>query len=477
MMFATIARRKSKRQLLVVAILLFAGLLWGAALLRQTQQARVADENRRQLRELVTQMGLEPLPAPPRQDAALVALGEALFFEKALSGNRDLSCATCHHPELALGDALPLSIGPGGSGLGPSRQVDPARPRAPRNAISLFNSGADDRQSYFWDGRVQALPGGGFSTPAGEYLPPGLDSALAAQAMFPVVMRHEMRGGWYDVAGYSVAPGTSPDDPQYDEARGGWRDVDVLGNPNELAPFGNDARDMPAIWQALMARLLADAGYRRLFTSAYPGLSPDALGFQHAANALAAYQRATFAVVDTPWDRYLAGDDGALTDGAVAGALLFYGGAGCSACHSGPLLSDHDYHNIGAPQFGPGTDEDAPLDYGRWQITGHEADRFAFRTPPLRNVAHSGPWLHNGAYDTLEAVIKQHLAPQAALRAYSGTHLPQALRATLQNEPVTLEAILLTLDPQVSKPRELSRAQLGQLVAFLQALGEGADDG
>jgi len=209
-----------------------------------------------------------------------------------------------------------------------------------------------------------------------------------------------------------------------------------------------------------------------LFAAAYPKTAAESLGFEHAANALAAYETEAFTAVDTPWDRYLAGDEVALSPEAVAGALLFFGEAGCGNCHGGALLSDGRYHNIGAPQLGPGTDEDAPLDYGRWQVTGEESDRFAFRTPQLRQVALTGPWLHNGAYDSLEDVVRQHLDAEAALRAYDGAHLPEALRAMLQNEPVTLAAILQTLDPLLREHRALSDREVKEIVAFLRALGD-----
>ncbi|MFW6098201.1 MAG: cytochrome-c peroxidase [Chloroflexota bacterium] len=453
----------------VAAVLLILAVV-SVALVWRNQSSSTA--RRQQLREVVQQLELQPVQPPPPQDPALVALGEALFFETELSGNRDVSCATCHHPELALGDGLPLSIGTGGSGIGPAREADPERPRVPRNTIALFNSGLPDWDTFFWDGRVQAMAEGGYATPAGEHLPEGLESALAAQAMFPVTFRDEMRGGWYDTDAYIVQPGTEVGRTDSDAA-GGWHDVDVFGEPNELASIANGAQYMPQIWRGLMARLLALPQYRELFAAAYPDAAQREPTFVHAANALAAYQSEAFTAVETPWDRFLAGNDEALPDDAIAGALLFYGKAGCASCHSGPLLSDQKYHNIGAPQFGPGTDDDAPLDFGRWRVTGEEAERFAFRTPPLRHVAATGPWLHNGAYDSLENVIRHHLDPEEALRAYDGAHLSPALKATVQNEPVTIEAVLRTLDPALGDERRLNSQQVGQIVSFLEALGDG----
>ena len=122
----------------------------------------------------------------------------------------------------------------------------------------------------------------------------------------------------------------------------------------------------------------------------------------HAANAIAAYEIATFTFLDAPWDHYVAGEHTALSDEAKQGALLFYGKANCGKCHSGNLFTDQAHHNICAPQLGPGKGDEAPLDLGRARETGEAADRFAFRTPPLRNVAVTGPWMHDGVYTTAE---------------------------------------------------------------------------
>lgn len=447
----------------VVLLLALAYAVWQGV--TQQRQAR----QRAALATLTQALGLEPLSPPPPQDEAMVALGEALFFETALSGNRDVSCATCHDATLGLGDGLPLSIGTGGHGVGAVRVAGAGRPPVGRNAPGLFNPGGALQQSLFWDGRVEVVDGE-YRSPAGDFLPHGLDNLLAVQAMFPVTFRDEMRGGWYRVAGYSVEPGVAP---AGEGEPGAWHDIDVYGNMNELAAIGNEPSDLPAIWKALMARLLAMPSYEALFAAAYPDVPPEALGFEHAANGLAAFQTATFAAVDTPWDRFLAGDHGALPPQAVDGALLFFGEADCSACHSGPLLSDGQYHNIGAPQLGPGTDPYAPLDYGRWRVTGVAEDRFAFRTPPLRHVAATGPWLHNGAYDSLADVVRHHLNAEQALRRYDGAHLPPVLRDSLQNEDVTLATILQTLDPALQEPQALSGQEMRQIVAFLESLGNG----
>jgi cytochrome c peroxidase len=455
--------------IIAAALLAVVGFFWQRLGVAQTA---VLDE---ELQTIISQQGLTPLAPPTSSDPALVALGQALFFDKELSGNRDTSCATCHQPQLATGDQLLLSIGTGGSGLGAERQLGPNRDFVPRHTTELFNRGLPAWETMFWEGRVAGNTAVGFDTPAGEFLPAGLHNVLAAQAMFPVTIRTEMRGGWYNVAGYAIEPGTVLDEASAyaNNLPTGWEDTDVFGQPNELAAIPNDGRYFPQIWALLMDRLLAIPAYQLLFQQAYPDMPTAELGFQHAANAIAAFEAQAFSFTNSPWDRYLAGDQKALSDEAKQGALLFYGQAQCAVCHSGALFTDQQYHNIAVPQFGPGRDDFAPLDYGRYAITQNPADKYAFRTPPLHNVALTAPYLHNGAYDSLEAVINHHLQPEEALRAFDGRTLPPELHDTLQNYPVTLDNILTTLSPQLPQT-ELNHQEITQLIAFLQSLTDPA---
>ncbi len=397
-----------------------------------------------ELELVIAEAGLEPINLGPPQDPAKVALGEALFFDKELSGNRDISCATCHHPLLHSADGLPLSIGTLGRGLGTTRVADAATTLIPRNAPELFNRGAPEWETMFWDGRV-ARESDYFGSPAADLLPDGLENALAVQAMFPVTSRDEMRGQ----LGYLHSPGA------------------VDASANELALIPDENHD--EIWAALMDRLQAISAYDHLFEAAYPGLQKEDWGFQHAANALAAYEIDAFSFADSPWDRYLAGETAALAEQAKAGALLFYGEAGCASCHSGSLLTDQQFHNIGVPQLGPGKDETG-LDAGRFLVTNDPQDRFAFRTPPLRNVALTGPWLHNGAFDSLEETVRHHLNCIESMTGYTGEHLPAMVLATVRNDQSLRSAMLPTLDPLVAEERRLSEEEMGELMAFLYAL-------
>jgi cytochrome c peroxidase len=398
------------------------------------------------LRAAIRAAQITPLEPGPTPAPALVALGRSLMFDKELSGNRDLSCATCHHPLMHTGDGLSVSIGTGGRGLGPMRTLGAGRSLIPRNAPEVFNRGLSLWTSMFWDSRVAGSPASGFSTPAHDALPAGLDSVLAAQAMFPVTARDEMRGK----AG----------------------DVDVLGQPNEVALLADT--DFTGIWAALMARLRAIPAYVTLLNQAFPDVPAEQLGFEHAANAIAAFEIAAWTLLDSPWDRYVGGDDSALSEDAKRGALLFFGTAGCAQCHSGNLLTDQQHHDVGVPQVGPGKGAEAPLDFGRGRETGNPADRYAFRTPPLRNVAITGPWMHDGAYTTLEGAVRHLLDPAAALRHYDVTQLAPDMQPTFQGDAQTLDAILANLDPRVAQPRVLSDDEVNELLTFLEALTDPA---
>jgi cytochrome c peroxidase len=403
-----------------------------------------------ELRQSLERWAVVPIGPMPAQDPALVDLGQALMFDPILSGNRDIACATCHLPAQHTADGLPLAIGTGGSGLGPARTLGAGREFVPRNAPSLLNGGLG-LPYLFWDGRIARLgfccPGpGGFVTPAGAALPVDLPNILAAQAMFPVVERREMRG----------APG----------------DRDVLGNPNELAQFGDS--QFAEIWQAVMQRLLAIEQYKTKFAAAFPDAAPSALGFQHAATAIAAFEVQAFTKTNSPFDRYLDRDDAALTLAEKRGAVLFFGKAQCSTCHNGPFLGGEGFSNSGVPQIGPGTGAAAPLDLGRGGIKGNDFYKFAFRIAPLRNVELTAPYMHDGAFPTLEAVVRHYNDVTLALRTYDVSQLAPELRAAYHGDARTIDSVLATLDGRLRRPLGLSDAEQRDLVAFLKSLTDPA---
>ncbi|KPK02501.1 MAG: hypothetical protein AMJ56_20910, partial [Anaerolineae bacterium SG8_19] len=148
---------------------------------------------------------------------------------------------------------------------------------------------------------------------------------------------------------------------------------------------------------------------------------------------------------------------------------------GCANCHSGPLFTDQQHHVLAVPQVGPGKGEQAPWDLGRSRETGREEDAFAFRTPPLHNVTHTGPWMHDGAYSTLEATIQHHLDPAASLRNYDpAVHLQTELQDTFQDDEALIEQMLANLDPLLAEPQSLSAEEIAHLIAFLESLTDPA---
>ncbi len=372
----------------------------------------------------------------PEPDPALVRLGQALFFDKLLSGNRDISCATCHTPLAATGDGLSLSIGTGGSGLAQSRSAplsgsgDPIL--IPRNAPDVFRGALS---TMFWDARVADLGDGQFASPAGKELPAGLDSALAVQAMFPVTSRDEMRG----------QPGE-----------------------NELADIDDD--DFAAMWDGLMVRVLAIEEYERLFEQAFSEEEQNEWNFTHAARAIAAFEMDVDAQSTSPFDDYLSGDGRALSRSAMRGATLFFGDAGCARCHAGNEFTDEAMHNRAVPQLGPGKGDgaDGTFDFGHEQVTGDERDRFKFRTPPLRNVASTGPWMHDGAYTSLAGAVQHCLDPVGGLDNYDPAQLSDLARPTYH--PEHNSAILAAMDPDDFEAVVLTEDEFADLIAFLNSL-------
>lgn len=423
-----------------------------------------------------------PLPAR-------VELGRMLFFDKVLSGNQNISCATCHHPDFAGGDGLALGFGEGPSGLGPDRRsgsggYEAVHERVPRNAPALFNLGAREFTVLFHDGRVEVDTAGhyegGFITPARWKLPTGLDNVLAAQAMFPLTSPTEMTG---------------------------QRGENTLAEARAL----NNVAGPGGVWEQAARRLRAVPEYVERFRAAFPGEveTADDVSMVRAANAIAAFEATAFRADGSPFDRYLRTGEG-LDPSAERGMRLFYGKAECSTCHSGPFQTDHAFHAIAMPQIGPGKADGADdgywratglraflEDFGRGRVTRRDEDLYAFRTPSLRNVALTAPYGHDGAYETLEAVVRHHLDPVAALEAYE---VPDDLLASvgevleltadgprLETRPMSAErrAAFLIRDTWVQRqpelrariaaanelePTPLTDAEVDDLLAFLRSL-------
>ncbi|MEM9491153.1 MAG: cytochrome c peroxidase, partial [Myxococcota bacterium] len=377
---------------------------------------------------------------------ALVELGRNLFFDQELAGRRNISCASCHHPTLGSADAQSQSRAQGAIGLGPARRAngDEFFQFLPRNALSLWNRGVPDWTVMFWDGRLGGTPEDGFFSPAGDDTPQNFSHALALFSIFPITPDEEMRG--------------FPD-----------QTTDRFGNPNELAALSDT--DFVEIWDGVTARIVANDGYDELLAAAFPGTPDSDISIVELGEAMGAFMAEGFVALDTPFDRYLAGDDSAMSAAAKRGALLFYGRANCASCHSGGLLTDLEFHNIAAPQVGTGNQPEAPLDFGRGRVTGLTSDNFKFRTPGLRNIALEAPYFHNGAYATLEDAVRHHLDPAAALANYDDSQVEPELAGTFVDDPDIINTLLYTIDPElgVSGP-PLNEGEFEDLMAFLNSL-------
>jgi cytochrome c peroxidase len=146
----------------------------------------------------------------------------------------------------------------------------------------------------------------------------------------------------------------------------------------------------------LVDRLNSIPGYRHDFQSIFGG-SPS---LDSVTRAVAAFER-TLVTPDSRFDRYAMGDKSALSDSEKRGLILFIGKAACSECHNGPNFTDNKYHNLGiAAAHG------SPDDVGRFAVTKNAEDRNSFKTPTLRNIALTAPYMHDGSSATLEEVVE-----------------------------------------------------------------------
>ncbi len=386
-------------------------------------------------------------------DKAEADLGRLLFWDPLLSGNRNISCGTCHHPRFATGDGLALGVGEGGIGIGPDRRPDPEnRPeqRIPRNAPGLFNLGAREFTVLFHDGRVEtdATRPSGLRTPMEDEMLTGFSGVLSAQTMFPVLSPDEMAG-------------------QYSE-----NDVSRAVRLGMITAEGG-------AWDILSRRVGDIPDYASRFAAVYPDIAAGrAVAFTDISNAIAAFVAFEWRSDTSAFDSALRGT-GTMDSLAQAGVDLFFGAAGCAACHSGPFQTDHRFHAMGEPQFGPGKAarfEDHQRDEGRMEVTGNPGDAFAFRTPSLRNVTLTGPWGHTGAFVTLPEFLRHHADPTGDpgdLAAH--VRLPDGVGPGDDFVPLSDRDMLAEIAASVAAiPVALQPDDIAAISAFLETLADPA---
>jgi|CXWL01.1.fsa_nt_gi cytochrome c peroxidase len=250
------------------------------------------------------------VPADNPMSEAKVDLGKILYFDKRLSRDGTVSCATCHDPSKGWTDQSPVSTGIKGQKGGVS-------------APSVLNAAYYEFQ--FWDGRAPSLE---------------------------------------------------------EQAKG------PIQNPIEMGFTHEEA----------VARLKEIKGYAPLFKKAF---GDAAIDIDRVAKAIAAFER-TVLTGDAPFDRWQAGDKKAMVDAAVRGHALFNGKGNCAFCHDGFNFSNSDFHNIGV-----GMKAEKP-DLGRFGQTKEDRHKGAFKTPTLRNLRYTAPYMHDGSEKTVRDVVEYY---------------------------------------------------------------------
>jgi cytochrome c peroxidase len=263
-------------------------------------------------------LGLPPVqwPEDDPYSAAKVELGRFLYFDKRVSSDGTLSCASCHAPEKAFTDAAPVSTGIGGQKGG-------------RSAPTVINRAYSTQQ--FWDGRSPSLE---------------------------------------------------------DQAKG------PIANPIEMTA----EKSADAAHAAVVKRLKAIPGYVKLFEKVF---GTKDFHIDHVVRAIATFERTVYSG-NSPYDRYNAGDKKALTEPQIRGMDIFFNKVACDSCHLGFNFTDGSYENVGI-----GMDKEKP-DLGRFVVSGREEDKGAFKTPSLREIEHTGPYMHDGSLKTLDDVVEHY---------------------------------------------------------------------
>ena len=175
---------------------------------------------------------------------------------------------------------------------------------------------------------------------------------------------------------------------QFWDGRAGSLEEQAIGpihNPVEMA----EAHDTVA------PKIAKIAGYQKEFQAVFGG----GVSLQHIAEAIAAFER-TIVSQNSAFDKYLMGNQQAMGEAAVRGMALFKGKARCVLCHNGPNFTDNRFHNLGVPQVGS-----LKEDLGRYMVSRQTRDKGAFKTPTLRSIAETAPYMHDGVFKTLEEVV------------------------------------------------------------------------
>jgi cytochrome c peroxidase len=404
-------------------------------------------------------------------DPRLANLGRLLWFDVLGGLHRDNTCGGCHSPANGFGDSQSIAIGvQNNNKVGPHRRGPRNQRRTPTAANTAFYP------NLMWNGRFSAPSGDPFDNSQG-FLFPAPEGATQFPPHDPIVKHlliaqaHIPPTELVEVAGFTGTAGTiGPEFDQFDDGEG------ETVPPPDASGFRNEP-----IRQAVLGLLNATPAYRTLFGQVFPEVAGGApIDFKMFGRAIAEFEF-TLVFANAPVDRFARGDSHAMTTPQKRGALVFFGKGRCVRCHavaggSNEMFSDFQMHVIGVPQIapffgvgegnvifdGPGRDED----FGLEQVTGQAADRYRFRTSPLRNAALQPAFFHNGAFTRLEDAIRHHLDVFDSARDYDPRRA--GVDPDLRHRLGPIEPVLARIDPLLATPIELSPAEFQHLVAFVK---------
>src|SRR5215469_15454127 len=418
-------------------------------------------------------------------DPKLADLGRMLWFDKIHSLHHDNTCGGCHSPTNGFGDSQPMAIGVQNNNVvGPDR----AGPRNQRRTPLVINTAL--YPGMMWNARFSSLSGDPFDNSQGFRFPfpeddtrfsfpqniqHGVHVLLQAQAHMPPTELIEVAGFTGTCPNGVPDPTLGPAFCQFDDGKG-----DTVPLPD-----GTGSRNEP-IRQKSLTLLNANTKYRQLFGEVFPEVKAGApIDFFMFGKAIAEFEF-TLVFADAPIDQFARGNKDAMTDAEKRGTLLFFGKANCVQCHavsgrsavgqSNEMFTDFQERVIGVPQIapffgvgqgnvifdGPGQDED----FGLEQISGNEADRYRFRTAPLRNLALAPGFFHNGAFTRLEDAIRHHLNVYKSAQTYDP--VVAGLPADLTHRIGPIEPVLKRLDPLLKNPIHLTDLEFSDLVSFVR---------
>jgi cytochrome c peroxidase len=405
-----------------------------------------------------------------RINSKLADLGRLLWFDKAHSLHQDNTCAGCHSPTNGFGDTQSIAIGVDNNGIvGPRRSGARNQRRSPLVVNTAF------LRALMWNGRFSAPSRDPFDNSAG-FLFPAPEGATRFPPNDPIV-KHLLQAQAHipptelvEVAGFTGTRGTiGPRFDQFDNGHG----LRVPG------PDASGFRNEPIRQKALRV-LNAIPEYRRLFGQIFPRVRHgDPIDYHMFGLAIAEFEF-TLTFADAPVDQFARGRRSAMSTSEKRGAMLFFGKAACVKCHavsadSNEMFTDFKNRVIGVPQIAPffGVDESAMIfdgpgedeDFGLEQISGNPADRYKFRTAPLRNIALAPAFFHNGAFTRLDDAIKHHLDVFDSARGYDPREAGVDRDLRMRLGPI--EPVLARLDPLLRKPINLTRQELADLVEFV----------